>query len=369
MAQTFIQNGNQYRLIEANFSTNPILETAIYDLRFDQLKQELYLEKTGDKFHFGYKLYGLDYCLINHVLNGYRKSPIKKNMGVLLNGVKGTGKTVTAKYLANELDLPIITVSAAFPGLATFISSIRQDVVFFFDEFEKNFHGGKNEFDEEVGGESLLSVMDGVNNTGFAHIFLLTTNELRLNQNFLSRPSRIRYLKTFEDVMTIDLLNEIIDDFLVDKSKKKELIDYITTLEYATIDIVKSIIEEVNIHECSVDDFKEFFNVSVSNYKYCYHYTYFYVGEEDTKYTTEDFIEDASHPHDNSKNKRRLYYNTREDHHKLTDYVVGYTFQGDTIEYLDQDEKIMVTFDPYSQRKTFYKFTCIIQDKLYNSVI
>lgn len=369
MAQTFIQNGNQYRIIEANFSTNPILETAIYDLRFDELKHELYLEKTGDKFHFGYKLYGLDYRLINHVLNGYRKSPIKKNMGVLLNGVKGTGKTVTAKYLANELNLPIITVSAPVPGLTTFISSIKQDVVFFFDEFEKNFSGGRNEFDENVGGEALLSVMDGVNNTGFAHIFLLTTNELRLNQNFLSRPSRIRYLKTFEDVMTAELLEEIIDDFLVDKSKKRELIDYIVTLEYATIDIVKSIIEEVNIHECSVEDFKEFFNVSVSNFKYCYHYTYVYLNEDDTVYNIKDFIEDSAHPHDMTNNKKRLYYNSHEDCHKLSDYSIGDDFRGDPIEYLDLEEKILVTFNPYDQRKTFYKFTCVLQDKLYNSVI
>ncbi len=63
------------------------------------------------------------------------------NMGVLLNGVKGTGKSVTAKLICNELKnfLPIIIVDKAYEGLPQFISKIQQEVIIFIDEFEKVF--------------------------------------------------------------------------------------------------------------------------------------------------------------------------------------------------------------------------------------
>ena len=85
------------------------------------------------------QLYGVDETLVKHVIDTYEKQPIKKNIGVLLNGAKGTGKTVTAKIMANKLGLPVIICDKSYDGLATFLASINHDCIFFFDEFEKNF--------------------------------------------------------------------------------------------------------------------------------------------------------------------------------------------------------------------------------------
>ena len=365
MSKVFLQRGDRYSITDDNFTLNSNLQKGIYDLRFDENTMSFYLEKINDCFHFGYKLYGLDHNLIDHVLNTYKKSPTKKNIGVLLNGTKGTGKTVTAKYLANELGLPVITISHRYSGLAEYISSIKQDVIFFFDEFEKNF-GGREDIDGEMtGGEELLSVMDGVSNTGCSHIFLLTTNTLRINENFLSRPSRIRYIKTFESVMSKDLLEEIINDFLEDKSKKEELIEYVNTLEIATIDIVKSIIEEMNIHNCSVNDFKKIFNVSIASYMYCYHYTQVYEGDDEGDYNLDDFKKDCINPH-NQDNKRRIYYNTYTSDVKFADLTVGKTFRGEPIKYINAEEKIIVTHSLYNGRTVYYNISTVVQEKLYN---
>ena len=133
-----------------------------------------------------------------------------------------------------------------------YVSTMPCDCIIFMDEFEKNFAEGNQE---------ILQMMDGVYNSEFRKIFLLTTNELNVNDNLLGRPSRIRYVKQFGnlDKATVE---EYLDENLADKSAKKDIMDFIDTLTISTIDILKSIVNEVNIH--GIDGFihyREFFNV------------------------------------------------------------------------------------------------------------
>jgi hypothetical protein len=110
--------------------------------------------------------------------------------------------------------------------------------------------------------------MDGVYNSEHCHIFLLTTNDLKVNDNLISRPSRIRYLKSFGEVISRKVLEEFIDDTLIYPERREEIISFVDSLSMATIDIVKCIVEEVNIHNCGVDTFKNFFNVKKASYRY-----------------------------------------------------------------------------------------------------
>lgn len=254
-------------MTDGNFNVSETLDDGIYQTLQNPITGEIFLEKIGDKFEFGFKLYGIDEKLVNHVLTTYNKQEHKHNLGVLLNGAKGTGKTVTAKYLANKLGLPVIICDKPYGGLANFLASINHDCVFFFDEFEKNFRVECGD-DDNCAGEDLLSVMDGVYSGNNCHVFLLTTNELKVNDNLLSRPSRIRYLKSFGDVIDRNILEEYVDDNLRRPKYKDEIMEFIDTLTMATIDIVKSIVDEVNLHDCGVGEFKRFFNVKEANYSY-----------------------------------------------------------------------------------------------------
>lgn len=220
---------------------------------------EIYLEEFADEFTFGFKLYGLESNFIDHVLTTYRHT--SSNLGVLLNGTKGTGKTVSAKIIANRLGLPVLLVNAPYPGLADFVAKIGGPCILFFDEFEKNFDTREKEDVE------LLSLMDGVFNSEYRRVFLLTTNKLYVNENLLGRPSRVRYRKSFGN-LSPEVVKEYLEDNLKNKEFTQDIMEYIDTLSISTIDILKSIVEEVNIHGTSVNTFKGFFNVETAKHSY-----------------------------------------------------------------------------------------------------
>jgi SpoVK/Ycf46/Vps4 family AAA+-type ATPase len=178
---------------------------------------------------------------------------------VLLNGLKGTGKTVTAKVICNKLNLPVILINEnpEGGGIPDFLNEIEQDVIVMMDEYEKVF--GED--------AELLTVMDGVLTSTSRKLFMLTTNNTYINENLLQRPSRIRYQKTFKD-LSPEVIEEIVDDLLKYKKHKGELISAISNLEVITIDVVKSIIEEVNIHNEPPSVFMDVFNVKKITGKY-----------------------------------------------------------------------------------------------------
>ena len=238
--------GDVYRLRDKALRINK-LENAVYMLSADD--HGFYLEKIEETFAFDYKLYGLEKSLIARTHKTYMNS--KGNLGVLLNGVKGTGKTVTAKLICNAINIPVILVNIAIPGCHIFLNGIPQDITIFIDEYEKVFK-------EEAA--DMLTIMDGALNSEHRRMFMLTTNKLHINENLIQRPGRIRYLKTFSDLQP-DVIEEIITDRLKHKAFKDDLVKFISNLEIITVDVVNSIIDEVNIHNESPTVFKDVFNV------------------------------------------------------------------------------------------------------------
>lgn len=255
----WLRNGRILSQVSDTIEVLDNLPKRIYTMNFDQVKHEIFLEDFADRFHFGFKIYGMESKLINHIIGTFKST--NTNLGILFNGTKGTGKTISAKIIANETNLPVILINSPYPGLSDFISKIQCPCVLFFDEFEKNFNTDKG-YDTE-----LLSIMDGVFNGPYRRVFLLTTNKLYINENFIGRPSRIRYKKTFGN-LDPEVVLEYLNDNLIYKNRAAEIVDFIDGLAISTIDILKSIVEEVNIHNCSVTEFKDFINVEFAPYRY-----------------------------------------------------------------------------------------------------
>lgn len=202
--------------------------------------KRLGMEKIDDTFRFDFKIYDLDSEeIISKIIMTWSSDLFResnKNLGVIFNGLKGTGKTIAAKLLCNRIGLPVIVISKPVNGMLEFIQSLHFESVILIDEAEKTFR-------EEQ--EVLLKMIDGVYND-MRKLYILTTNKLSIDENLLGRPGRIRYIKEFSN-LSAKAVNDVINDNLKDISLKEEVLKVIDSLEISTIDILKAIIDECNI--------------------------------------------------------------------------------------------------------------------------
>ena len=366
---SWIQNGSNYKRVEGNVSNVDTIPKGIYNVGLSMTGW--YLERTADEFVFNYKVYGLQSKFMQHVLTAFENT--KGNFGILLNGTKGTGKSVTAKVLANKFNLPVIVVKSFGENntqLIEFLSSFNFDCVFFFDEFEKNFSDKDS---------SILQIMDGVYTSEYRRIFLLTTNETNINDNLISRPSRLRYIHEFGNLEP-EITREYLNDTLNDKSHIEDIIDFVDTLQISTIDILKSIVEEINIF--GFDKFmedKSFFNIKTAAYTYRTKRIYLRNDEELHNYSVDKFLADLklyekklnrfNYPNDEEFAKvYNEYRNTvyREpDYCTLSDIQKSFKslkigdhigrYDGEKVMFVDHTHNVFITKD-YNDDDYYYYF-------------
>ena len=238
--QKWINDGGIFYPIPgyASLLTSP--GSGIFRIYENQQTKRLGLEKIDDTFRFNFKIYDID-CedIISKVINAWTSDLFResnKNLGVIFNGIKGTGKTIAAKQLCNRIGLPVLVISKPVDGMLEFIQSLHFESAILIDEAEKTFR-------EEQ--EVLLKMIDGVYND-MRKLYILTTNKLSIDENLLGRPGRIRYIKEFSN-LSAKAVNDVIDDNLKDASLKDEVLKVVDSLEISTIDILKAIIDECNI--------------------------------------------------------------------------------------------------------------------------
>jgi len=232
----YIKQGKKINLVDSNVQSFPELSTGTYLTKFDERALEYYLE-VCENFTVPKKIYGDSEKLSDRYIKSFSTS--EKNMGILLTGLKGTGKSLTAKLTCLKSNLPIILVTEPFvgEGFKSFLNSITQEVVVFIDEFEKIY-------DDDETQQSLLSLLDGVFEG--KKLFLFTSNMRdRINNYMLNRPGRIKYLAEY-DSLSDDIVNEVIDDILIDKSHTAELQDVLDIIGMVSMDILVTLINEIN---------------------------------------------------------------------------------------------------------------------------
>lgn len=285
------QQDNTYWLRSLGIS-HKLLPNAIYTVEVDAMGN-MFLKEVQKKFAFDYKVYGLEESLVKRV--ALTAKEVEGNLGILLNGQRGTGKTVTAKLMCNELNLPVIIIDRMIDECHRFLNSIPQDIIIFIDEYEKIFEENYQ----------LLSIMDGAMNSEYKRVFVLTTNELYVNDNLIQRPGRIRYLKTFKD-LSRESIAEIVDDCLTNTKYKEEVMRFVSTLQMITVDIVKTICQEVNLHDQSPERFAEFFNVKKVTGKF----DVYIVNERGARSTELPFIANAKvSPFEEFEESDHIYIN------------------------------------------------------------
>lgn len=163
--------------------------------------------------------------------------------------------------------------------------------------------------------------MDGIYTSEHRRIFLLTTNQTTINENLISRPSRLRYIKEFANLDS-KVVKELLDDTLNDKSCIDDLMSYIDTLKISTIDILKSIVSEVNIFGfAEFIKSKDFFNVQTESYTYFTRRVETNIGFiERNNYTIDKFLMDCK----KSEAKYAINAPKRDNFKSEEDYQVAY---------------------------------------------
>lgn len=237
MTKVWQLSGNSFFYNDKNNEVNE-LAVGVYLLK--EYKFGLFLDKQSDTFILPSKVYDLNTSFIDKVVRTWKV--VDNNLGVLLSGMKGTSKSVTAKMICNQLQLPVVIVNARFSSMPNFINEIQQEVIVFFDEFEKIY-----DQEEDSNISEVLSLLDGINTNVYKRLFLFTTNKLKIDDNLLNRPGRIRYHKKF-DRLPDHTIFEIVNDLLLYEEYKDDLLDTIGKLSYLTIDAITSLIREVNMH-------------------------------------------------------------------------------------------------------------------------
>lgn len=278
-----IQNGQDFTLV--NLGNIPDkLPLGTYALLYNDLSGQYYLHQIED-IKLPNKIYGDIIPFAQKVCIKF--NACERNLGVLLVGVKGGGKSVTAKLLANLLGYPVVIIPEGYDD-HKFISFITDpalgNCVILIDEFDKLYNSSHD------GGDSnkLLSLLDGPYNTH--HLFCFTCNEFSINSMLKNRPSRIHFLKEFTG-LDEETVKTIGNDLLDNKEYIKELVECIDKIAECTYDVIISICNDCNLYNESPKTVLKYINVLMESQRFDVY----------TKYVDRTIYETTLMRHDDGK--------------------------------------------------------------------
>lgn len=201
--------------------------------------QGFYFKKT-DRFILPKKYYGDLESKAERIITTWvnRLENNERGTGVLLNGLKGSGKTLLAKEVASRLDVPVIMVNQPYHG--NNFSELIQELgpcVILFDEFEKVYA-------EQEKQQALLTMFDGTYDIKALSFFIIN-NKHNLASYFLNRPGRIFYSFEYSS-----LEDQFIKDYCKDKLENKENIPSVLAISQIAnqmnFDVLQALVEEMN---------------------------------------------------------------------------------------------------------------------------
>lgn len=235
----FIKNGSTFFVTaNANMDVREALPAGNYTVKFDTMKG-FFLEEISS-FEINHKLYGSTEKNAKRVLTTFMDRSF--TTGVMLSGEKGSGKTLLAKKIcieAAKIGIPTVIINQSFVGdtFNSFLQSIEQPCIIFFDEFEKVY----NEKEKQ---EAILTLFDGVYPS--KKLFICTVNDkYKVDVNMRNRPGRIYYMLDFTGLET-SFVKEYCEDCLHYKQFTNSICNIASIFGNFNFDMLKAIVEEVN---------------------------------------------------------------------------------------------------------------------------
>lgn len=189
-----VKQGNTVRVHGSEVTLLGRLEPKCYRYCASEMRGQ-WLEEVAPPTVGCAKVYGDHASRVDIAFETYGRKQ-GRNLGVILSGAKGIGKTLVSRLMvakALEAGMPVLLVENDEPGLVEYIGKIDQDMLVLFDEFDKNFSFKSKEALNPADAQNhLLTLFDGIYS---GHkLFVITCNEVdRLSDYLLNRPGRFRY--------------------------------------------------------------------------------------------------------------------------------------------------------------------------------
>ena len=288
-----ISEGTNYRIFDSSIQTFNQIPAGVYSVGFSK-QSGWFLTRTAEDIDIREKVYGVHDAKTNKVLRSFQRAT--RNLGVILSGDKGIGKSLFAKLLSHkiiEAGIPLIIIDTYIPGIASFISSIDQEIVCLFDEFDKTFKAKRNEEDSATDPQTeMLSLFDGVD--GGKKLFIVTCNDLHNLSDFIvNRPGRFHYHFRFNYPGVAEITAYLKDKGIVDEVQIKKVVDFSQKVKL-NYDCLRAIVFELQ----DGSDFSEaiadmnIMNTEDENYQII---TYFTNGEHFKTYDILDMFDDETY--------------------------------------------------------------------------
>ena len=220
-----------------------------------------YYFEVAKPFQLPPKFYGELSKTSERIINTYadRLKTQAKPTGVLLRGEKGGGKTLLAKKVASELNLPVILINIPFhdDDFKGILASLGPAVVIF-DEFEKVYY-------EKNAQNAILTLLDGVYPSQCL-FFIIVNDEHKLTDALLNRPGRLFYSLEYKG-----LSNEFITDYCKDKLLNQNHITSVLTVTAFFVnfnfDMLQGLIEEMNRYGEPAHEAVKFLNIKAEMFR------------------------------------------------------------------------------------------------------
>jgi hypothetical protein len=309
---TYKNNGAQVWLNGDNTSVNKnVLDANVYMLMASPFGPYL---NTTEQASIPSKLYGRTTAIANKVITTWEdRMDQNKNLGTLLSGIKGSGKSMTSALIIDNAikkgySAIVIPFGLNIDIIKAMIEDIKSPCVILLDEFEKMYDlDAQNE---------LLSLLDGTSNT--KHLFLLTVNNINnMNTYMIDRPGRIFYNFKFNS-LDESFIREYCQDSLSMNFNNEKTIDDIVTVASQVhefnFDMLKAIVEEMNRYKTPLSSLLSDLNITFNSRNKAYKLKIISMPDGFDGY---DFNHDFFHALNILKNAHILeFYNNETDDEK-----------------------------------------------------
>lgn len=241
---SFSSDNNDYHVFSNPSSVSSKLPVGTYNIVFNP-KDGFYLTKVED-FKLPSKIYGNNTKYSDTIMNTFLNTRKDKITSAVLSGIRGSGKTLTAKeisVLGYNLGIPTLVLTEAYTGTAlmALLTHIKCPFILFIDEFEKVFKG-----ESEL--NKLLSMLDGVMH---AHMLCVMTMNASLNDDrfkyFKNRPGRVYYNIHYPN-LSEDVALEYLQENLVNPSGIQSILNFTQRFQDFTLDLLSVLVTEINLN-------------------------------------------------------------------------------------------------------------------------